>query len=425
MKKRFIISILISLLLTISLTGLAADKISFWTFGTETPELKTVMEDFKKEFEAETGIVVDWRMIGWGDYHQSNLMVISSHEGPDVTQIGTTTVAQQAFAGVFDDVTNLFNELGGKEVFFKAMLTTTTPDSLEGRYAIPWFADPRALIYRKDLLDKYGLELPATWSDLVKVSKVLQEKGEMEYPVGLPGAELAHTIYQTVEQAGGAITTFENGKFKSNLTDSNVKKAIEFMLDQVTEYKIAAPASAEYDKATLRAKLANGEIAFMYDSPQIYQYLEQNAPELVDKIAVGPSPAGPAGKKSVFTGGSHLAIYNFTEKKEEAETWIKFLLRPENVAIWSKAYGNVPGLLSATKLHGFNEKPLADFIAVARDHGIHPPSNPGGTLAKVEDLINNQILGAYLEGKYDPDMLNKTLKEAENMHQRIIDQFEF
>ncbi len=425
MKKRILISIFTLLLFAISLNGFAEEGIEFWTFGTETTELKTVMENFKEDFKSETGINVDWRMIGWGDYHQSNLMVISSHEGPDVTQIGTTTVAQQAFAGVFDDVTGLFGELGGEEVFFQAMLTTTIVDSLEGRYAIPWFADPRALIYRKDLLDKYNLELPATWSDLVEVSKVLQEKGEMEFPVGLPGAELAHTIYQTIEQAGGEMTSYENGKFKSNLTDPKVKEAIKFILDQVTEYKIAAPASVEYDKATLRAKLANGEIAFMYDSPQIYQYLDQNAPNLVEKVAVGPAPAGPAGKNSVFTGGSHLAVYKFTEKKEEAEKWIKFLLRPENVALWSKAYGNVPGLLSATKLQGFGEKPLVDFNNVARDHGIHPPSNPGGTLAKVEDLINNQILGAYLEGKYSPDMLDKTLQEAENMHQRVIDQFEF
>ena len=425
MRKTTLILILSIFILTFSINTLAADEISFWTFGTETPELKNVMDQFKTEFKQETGITVDWRMIGWGDYHSNNLMVISSHEGPDVTQIGTTTVAQQAYAGVFDNVTNLFNELGGEEVFFDALLTTTTPDGMEGRYAIPWFADPRALIYRKDLLEKHGMDIPETWDELVEVSKTLQEEEGMDYPASLPGQELAHTIYQTVEQAGGSITTYEDDKFKSNLTSPKVKSAVKFLTDHVTEYEIAAPASAEYDKATLRAKLANGELAFMYDSPQIYQYLEQNAPDLVNKIAVGPAPAGPAGKHSVFCGGSQLAIYNFTEKREEAVKWIKYLLRPENVALWAKAYGNVPGLISATKMQGFDEKPLADFIDVARHHGIHPPSNPGGTLAKVEDLINNQILGSYLEGNYKESMIDKTLQEGQNMHQKVIDQFEF
>ena len=401
----------------------ASETISFWTFGTETPELKAVMNQFRADFLRETDIEVDWKMIGWGDYHQNNLMVISSRKGPDVTQIGTTTVSQQAMAGVFDEVTPLFEELGGDDVFFAASVKSTMPDALEGHYAIPWFVDPRALIYRKDLLEKNGLELPTTWDDLVKVAKVLQENEGMEYPVGMAGSELAHEIYQAIAQAGGDITSQAGNKFYSAMTSDEAKAGVRFLTDLVILHEVASPATGEYDKATLRAKFAHGEIAFYYDSPQAFTYMEQNAPELLDKMGVGPAPAGPGGKRSCFLGGSNLAIYNFTKKREAAVAWIKYLIRPENVAIWAKAYGNVPGVIEATNLEGFDEEPWASFIDVAVNHGYHPPINPGGTLAQVEGLITNNILGANLSGTYTEDIFEKTMVEAERMHQRIIDQF--
>ncbi len=103
--KRFLLILAILLVSVSAVTAQGSPevepvkKLTFWTFGSESPELHAVMTQFKNTFKAETGVEVEWKMIGWGDYHQSNLLVLSSHEGPDVTQMGTTTVAQQVLAG--------------------------------------------------------------------------------------------------------------------------------------------------------------------------------------------------------------------------------------------------------------------------------------------------------------------------------------
>lgn len=434
MKKGLLLLALVALAATPLFASGAQEEvqeersITFWTFGTESPELKAVMEELKAGFKQESGINVNWKMIGWGDYHQSNLLVISSQEGPDVTQIGTTTVAQQVLAGVFDEVTPLFEELGGSEAFFKPMLSTLSPQSVEGTYAIPWFADPRGMIYRKDILDSLGLSVPSTWDELVSVSKAIQEAGIMEYPVGIPGAGMAHDLYQTIDQAGGSIARYMDGKTVSLIDSPESTMAIKWFTDLVTTYKVASPATAEYDKATLRAKFANGEIAFYYDSPQAFTYLADNAPDLaaggMDTVSVAPAPAGPAGKASVFCGGSQLAIYRFSEDKDAARAWITYLLEPEHVAKWSKAYGNVPALLAARNLEGFDKEPERSFIQIAEAHGHHPESGPGGTLAKVENILSNTILGAYLQGTYDPSLVDSAIAEGKIVHQRMIDQFE-
>ncbi len=431
-KVCFFLMVLLIITSSVSANGSqeaeADQSITFWTFGTESPELKAVMEELKAGFKEQTGIDVEWKMIGWGDYHQSNLLVLSSNEGPDVTQIGTTTVAQQTLAGAFANLESLFSELGGSDVFFKPMLATTAPQSMEGRFAIPWFADPRGMIYRKDVLDSLGMDVPKTWDELVEVSKAIQEAGIMEFPVGIPGSAMAHDLYQTIDQAGGSIAAFNGDNTISKIDSEESVEGVSWLMDLVTTYKVASPATAEYDKATLRAKFANGEIAFYYDSPQAFTYLSKNSPALVEngleKVSVAPAPAGPTGNASVFCGGSHLAIYKFTKNRENAENWVKYLLEPENVARWSKAYGNVPALLSASDLEGFDQEPWKSFISIAENHGHHPESGPGGTLAKVEKILSNKVLGAYLQGNYSADLINEAIAEGKLVHQRMIDQFE-
>ncbi|MCF7940716.1 MAG: extracellular solute-binding protein [Spirochaetia bacterium] len=428
--KRFLLILAILLVSVSAVTAQGSPevepvkKLTFWTFGSESPELHAVMTQFKNTFKAETGVEVEWKMIGWGDYHQSNLLVLSSHEGPDVTQMGTTTVAQQVLAGAFAEVSDLYASLGGDQAFFKPMLATISPQSVEGTYAIPWFADPRGLIYRKDILDTLGLAVPASWDELVSVSQAIQDAGIMEYPIGIPGSAMAHDLYQTIDQAGGVIASYDGSSTISMIDSPESTAGIRFLTDLVTSHKVASPATAEYDKATLRAKFANGEIAFYYDSPQAFTYMQENAPEIVDGVAVAPAPAGPSGKASVFCGGSHLAVYEYSDNKELASQWISFLLRPEHVALWSKVYGNVPALLSASDLEGFDQQPWNSFISIAEQHGHHPESGPGGTLAKVDTIISHTILGAYLQKQYSEELVGTAIQEGKLVHQRMIDQFQ-
>ena len=47
--------------------------------------------------------------------------------------------------------------------------------------ALPAFADAMFLYYRKDLLDKYHLPVPQTWSELAKEAKTIQDGEKIRY----------------------------------------------------------------------------------------------------------------------------------------------------------------------------------------------------------------------------------------------------
>ena len=52
-------------------------------------------------------------------------------------------------------------EIGGKEAYAEGIWNTTQVTGQEGTWAVPWFTEARSLYYRKDVLEKAGVD-PAT-----------------------------------------------------------------------------------------------------------------------------------------------------------------------------------------------------------------------------------------------------------------------
>ncbi len=59
-------------------------------------------------------------------------------------------------------------------------------------YGKPWYAGARSLIYRKDFLEKAGVEPPKTWEDMSAAAKAVKEKVDGVYAIGIDRALRAH-----------------------------------------------------------------------------------------------------------------------------------------------------------------------------------------------------------------------------------------
>jgi len=107
----------------------------------------------------------------------------------DLVNMDVTWAAKFASAGWLQDLTDEFSE---------AELAPFSPQDIEGGkyngrlYRIPVRSDAGVLYYRKDLIDKAGLQPPQSFPDIIKISKEIQQRGLARWGYLWQGRQYCH-----------------------------------------------------------------------------------------------------------------------------------------------------------------------------------------------------------------------------------------
>lgn len=143
-------------------------------------------------------IVVDWTAAEGNDYNQKVSLAIASNSLPDGLVANDQTYLRKAVkSGELKDITALFNKYASSQV--KAIMDTTDGRAVDSvsfdgtMYALPNVSvdadGVHTMHIRQDWLDKYGLEVPKTVSDIEKTAKTFKEKkpaGDQTIPIAGP-----------------------------------------------------------------------------------------------------------------------------------------------------------------------------------------------------------------------------------------------
>jgi multiple sugar transport system substrate-binding protein len=97
-----------------------------------------------------------------------------------------------------------------------------------GIYGVPWDTGPLGFIYRKDLLEKAGIETPIkTWADFAAAAEKYHKANPDSYLTNLPGGQTGQWL-GLFWQAGARPFNSDPNNFKVNLTDPKIKQVTEF-----------------------------------------------------------------------------------------------------------------------------------------------------------------------------------------------------
>jgi len=406
-----------------------------FTFGAQTLNFlmmsgsgaREFIEEVAPQFEEETGIKVDVDFSGWGEGWTKIMAAVASGEGPDVSQVGTTWVGALQGTGAFERLTDKTDEFGGKSAYLGGPWSTSGYDNEV--YAMPWFADIRALVYRKDLLEKYDLPTPPkTWGDLLYSAMVLKEKGEIEYPMGLRGKGNGHYVGSFLWQNNTDIVS-EDGK-EVLLDTEKAFESFKYWSDMLNEYDLMSPGLADMGHTEICVSFFNGNVGFMYPGP--WFVLKDDMDKTSEwvktgKAAVALQPGKNEDLRTGFTGGSDLMIFKDSDNKEAAEKWVKFLIRPEIQAVLAEKMFVAPAVKKAYNEPFFDEEPLAqmweDFERVG-DAGSHYPITPawGAMESFVPDVIVD-IFSMNANGTLNDESLRELLNDYDQQLQNVLDDY--
>lgn len=200
------------------------------------------------------------------------------------------------------------------------------------QYGIPVIADPRILIYNKEMFEEAGLDPespPTTWDELREAHKALIKKdGDTVVQTGLgfptSGTNTQHWFSIFIEQNGVKnLVDDDNNTILCNTAEAI--EAAEFMKELADEGVIFWNADNADENPFITGKAA---MTFASDS----NFANWNTGDLEGKIAMADPISGT--QQATFCGMNFMFMSGETEHKEEVWKFIEYVSFAENM--WTR-----------------------------------------------------------------------------------------
>jgi len=281
-------------------------------------------------------------------------------------------------------------------------------------YGIPYINDIGNFYYRKDILEKVGIELPETWMDLVKTSQKLQN------PPGLfgfitdfsRGEQLTCNFVEYLWSNNGEFLD-ETGK-KVLFNKKEGVEALQFMVDLVHKYKIVQPGILTMTLDEGRTIFTEGHAIFHRNWNYVWNIAQDPESKIVGKVGVNVIPRFPQGEHATCLGGWSHSVNNFSKHKDEAAKFAAFM------SSWEvQKYRALYGLQTPTIL-----KLLTEPDVVAK-HSVYPrlmeiaygarsrPKSP--FYAQISDILQGELHEALLLRKTPKEALDSVAEEIKSV----------
>ncbi len=313
-------------------------------------------ERMLQEFESQSGVRVQLHKHTWGSAWAELVHYSIYKTAPDISEVGSTWIGDLIGMNCLRPFTQAEAlSLGGSQAFYPSAWNSGI--GADGQlWSIPWQIDSRLLYYRKDLLEKAGLD-PAsaflTHEALVSTLQSLTQAG-IEIPFAIPTHKTRMSLHNVASWVWGA-----GGQFVSD----NGKRALfntpEALLGFCQYFELGhylSPHASELDDTESDALYSTGRSAVTLSGP----WLLTNPgidPQVIASSGVTFPPGIP------FIGGSSLVVWQSTPYAREALALIRFLTSQHVQSSYLSTVGMLPARVEALTSLSNPSNPAASFIS--------------------------------------------------------------
>ena len=257
---------------------LDSEKLNVWV-NRSIPHVETLREMVDSEYTPNKGVVVN---ISTMPDEQRLLLAVAAGRAPDIV-LGASSYRPFDFAlrgalrdfREFDDF-GLYAENLNPEMFIPFVIDDRV-------YGIPETANITLLFYRKDILDKLGLEVPDTWQETLRMLPALSRYG-MNFNTlfaNLGGFKHFGATVPLIQQFGGPVYSEDGASVAFG--DPRTVEAFRFMTDLFTRYSLAQSIPNFFNN------FRYGVTPIGMSDFNTYILLKNAAPELAGQWGIAPA----------------------------------------------------------------------------------------------------------------------------------------
>ena len=260
--------------------------------------------------------------------------------------------------------------------------------TIDGKvYAVAFMANAQHLMFRKDILEKAGVEPPKTYEDVLAAAKAIKDAGLMDYPISgtyQTGWNLAEEFVNMYFGLGGSF--FKDGTAEPAINNEKGVQAIN-MMKALSEYM--NPDFLTYDSNAASAEWEAGNVAMMNmwgSRASAITDAEGSTEEITSNtvMAAAPTVGGGSMPASTLWWDGFTIAANISD--EDAEATFRALV-----------HGIDPSVITAENndeavwlISSFKPGPLAQGVAATASAGTAPyPMQP--YMAAMHTALGNEL----------------------------------
>lgn len=265
----------------------------------------------------------------------------------------------------------------------------------EGKlYRIPLRSDAGMLYYRKDLLEKAGLQPPETFAELIKISQKLQSTKATKWGYLWQGRQYEGLSAMFVEILEGYGGFWVNPDTKEvGLAQPEAIKAVTFLKSTI-ETGISPKGVTTYQEEDTRRLFQNGDAVFLRNWPYVWPLAQEDSSKIKDKIGIKPMIHAPGQKSGASLGGWGLGIAKTSRHPEQAWKAIEYFTSTEALRPFIIKTGYLPSrkelFMDAEILEKYPH--YSQFLEIAKNTVLRPPI---AQYAQVSDILQRYLSAAF------------------------------
>ncbi|MBR1831581.1 MAG: extracellular solute-binding protein [Ruminiclostridium sp.] len=375
-------------------------------------------------FTSETGIDVDISIMP--DQYKL-VLANSSGNAPDVaTGINYTVPYELAIRGALADMAKYSDFKETASVYEPGFFLTGTIG--ESVYSMPETMNFWVLVYRTDVLDKLGLEVPDTMQDVIDMLPELQMRGlNFYYPTaGMRAMRNFHGTTPLIVQSGGALYSglAQDG---TTLGSEASVKGFTTLTDLFTVYDMPVDIDNFYQH------FRNGDIPIGICDYGTYNLISNAAPELAGSwdISIVPGLEQEDGTIARNTCGcaESTVIFKSSEEREAKawefiKWWVSTPVQSEFGQTMQITYGD-EYLWTTANVEAFEQLPLDSghkkVILEFAKNVIDVARVPGTYMLERE--ISNAFNSVVVDGKSAQTRIDEAVKVIDREMKRKLEEF--
>jgi ABC-type glycerol-3-phosphate transport system substrate-binding protein len=359
-----------------------AATLRLWLNGPDIPD--EVVQSAIDEFEStHPNVTVELERQQWDGLVERLTTALSSDDSPDVVELGNTQAQSFEAAGAFVDLTEHKEALGGDDLV-QSLVESGTYDGKF--YAAPLLGGARIVVYRKDLFEKSGIEIPTTIDEFIQAGiKLKADNASTPNFSGIyfPGRNW-HATLSFIWENGGDIAVQEGDEWVGKLSTPESVAGLEQVQQIMTEANGAPPDS---DDANDFITFCRGEVGMLLGPGWKAGEIAGECPEMEANLGAFALPGTEAGTTApVFLGGSNIGVSANSDNPDLAVELLA-VITGENFQSQLAELGILPVRTSLLDLVGGDE--AKDAQAAAAQNSRFVPSSENWAAVEGANILQD------------------------------------